>query len=81
MRPFYLTNLLGLGFDVPESQTNFVLARREVEPGARAIFEALRERQIFVRYFQERGLENALRITVGTDDEIDVLLMALKDMV
>ena len=72
--------LTAMGFRVPPSQSNFVLAQWDGTPNARAIFEALRERGILVRYFTARGLDNALRITVGTDDEIDQLLQALKDI-
>jgi histidinol-phosphate aminotransferase len=68
--------LRALGFDVPPSEANFVLARR---PGRdqRATYEALKARGILVRYFDAPALRDALRITVGTDAEIDVLLAAL----
>jgi histidinol-phosphate aminotransferase len=64
-----------LGFAVPPSQANFVLARR---PGTilLQVKEALQERGILVRYFAE--LPDALRITVGTDDEIDRLIAELR---
>ncbi|MEW6268552.1 MAG: histidinol-phosphate transaminase [Thermodesulfobacteriota bacterium] len=63
-----------LGFAVLPSQTNFVLARRPGRP-ALPLAEALRERGILVRYFAE--LPDALRITIGTDAEIDRLLEEL----
>ena len=66
-----------LGFGVTESQSNFVLAQWDGAPSAKEIFERLRERGIYVRYFEVRRLENALRITVGADDEIDRLVAAL----
>ncbi|HEY8517783.1 MAG TPA: histidinol-phosphate transaminase [Candidatus Binatia bacterium] len=66
-----------LGFSVLPSQTNFVLARRPGE-AALPIAEALRERGILVRYFAE--LPDALRITVGTDAEIDRLLEELAQL-
>jgi len=72
--------LCEMGFRVPPSQSNFVLAQRDGTPDARAIFEALRERRILVRYFTARRLDNALRITVGTDEETDALLQALTEM-
>ncbi len=72
--------LISMGFDVPESQSNFLLARWNGTPGAGRIFELLHERSIFVRYFPYRKLDNALRITIGTDDECDVLLDALRDI-
>ena len=71
--------LRGLGYEVPPSQANFVLARR---PGRdqRAIYEALKERRILVRYFATPDLYDALRITVGTDDEVDALLAAMREI-
>jgi histidinol-phosphate aminotransferase len=72
--------LRDLGFTVPDSQSNFVLARWTGTPNAPEIFAALRERNILVRYFNARRLDQALRITVGTDSEIDALLGALQDI-
>ncbi len=73
--------LITLGFDVPDSQTNFVLAHWNGTPTAKEIFQQLRERGILVRYFDHRRLENALRITIGTDDECNELLTALREIV
>ena len=65
-----------LGFRVLPSEANFVLARRPgVDQGP--VARALAARDILVRHFAQRGLEDALRITVGTDAEIDALLAAL----
>ena len=69
-----------LGFEVPESQANFVLARWDGTPSARELFLALRERAILVRYFAARRLDDALRITVGKDDEVRALLAALREI-
>ncbi|HEO72211.1 MAG TPA: histidinol-phosphate transaminase [Candidatus Hydrogenedentes bacterium] len=69
-----------MDFDVPESQANFVLARRTTVPSAADIFKALRERAIIVRYFDAPRLSGALRITIGTDAEIDTLLAALGEI-
>lgn len=69
-----------MGFDVGDSQSNFVLARRNAEPTAKAIFEALKTRNIFVRYFDKPRLQDAIRISIGTDDEIDSLLAALAEI-
>src|SRR5690606_19881303 len=66
--------LKAMGFRVAPSQANFVLAQWAGEPTAREIYETLKERRIFVRYFSARRLDDALRITVGTDAEIDALL-------
>jgi histidinol-phosphate aminotransferase len=68
------------GFHVVPSQSNFVLAEPRTLPAAKVIFEQLREKGIFVRYFDARRLDNCLRITVGTDEEIDALLRALDEL-
>jgi len=67
-----------LGFTVQDSQANYLFAERE---GVKKIFERLKERNIFVRYFEQRGLDGGLRISVGTDGEIDVSLRALKRII
>jgi len=70
-----------IGFTVPPSQANFVLAYWNGTPSAKDIFLALKHRGIFVRYFEARRLDNALRITVGTDEETDALLDALREII
>lgn len=70
-----------LGFAVTPSQANFVLARWTRQPSANEIFEALRKRAIIVRYFNAPRLTDALRITIGTDKEIDQLLQALREII
>ena len=72
--------LAAMGFRVPPSQSNFVLAQWNGKPFAQEIFEALRARAIVVRYFNARRLANAIRITVGTDAETDALLTVLREI-
>ena len=69
--------LAQLGYVVPPSQTNFVLARRPGESQL-AVKEALQRSGVLVRWFTE--LPDSLRITVGTDAEIDRLLAELKTL-
>jgi histidinol-phosphate aminotransferase len=71
--------LLSLGFTVPESQANFLLARRPGENLA-PLYEGLKRSGILVRYFAVPRLQDALRITVGTDEETDALLAALREL-
>jgi histidinol-phosphate aminotransferase len=68
-----------LGFDVLPSAANFLFARHPARE-ARALFAALRERGIVVRYFDKPRIDNFLRISVGTDDECDALLTALREI-
>lgn len=69
-----------LGYAVPDSHTNFVLARR-AGVNQRPLLEALKQRRILVRWFDTPELRDALRISVGTDEEIDALLRALDELV
>ena len=71
--------LRSMGFEVGDSQTNFILARC-IKMDAKEIFDALVKRSIFVRYFTLSGLEDKLRITIGTPAQNDKLLAALKEM-
>ena len=61
-----------LGFVFPDSMANFIFASHK-EKKAEDIYLALREKQIFVRYFKQPRLDNYLRITIGTDEEMEKL--------
>jgi histidinol-phosphate aminotransferase len=71
--------LAEMGFEVPGSESNFVLARAP-EGRAAALYEALKQRGIFVRYFDDAPLEDKLRITIGAPTENDALLGALREL-
>lgn len=66
-----------LGFSFPDSMANFIFASHERIP-AKRIFQALREADIYVRYWDKPRISNSLRITVGTDEEMDRLIAFLK---
>lgn len=59
-----------LGFSFRDSQTNFIFAAHESVP-AQTIFDALREKHIFVRHFGQKRIENYLRISIGTQAEME----------
>ena len=67
------------GWDVLPSESNFLFARPAHRPAAE-LFEELRARNIFVRYFKGPRTGDRLRITVGTDAEMDALLSALSEL-
>jgi histidinol-phosphate aminotransferase len=71
--------LIALGFDVVPSQANFVFARHPKHDGA-ALAYALRERKILVRHFAKPRIDQYLRITVGTDEQVAALLEQLKQI-
>jgi histidinol-phosphate aminotransferase len=69
--------LTELGFDVTPSQSNFLWCRRTDRP-VKPIYEELKRRQILVRYMCYEGSGDGLRISVGTDGEIEKLLEELR---
>jgi histidinol-phosphate aminotransferase len=72
--------LTGLGFAVLPSAANFVFARHPDHGGA-ALAAGLRERGILVRHFAKLRIKDFLRITIGTEDQCDRLLAALRELV
>ena len=69
--------LSALGFSFADSQTNFLFVRHE-KAKARDLFQALRRAGIIVRYFDSPRIDDYLRITIGTDEQMDVLFDFLK---
>lgn len=69
-----------LGFDVPESGTNFLFAEHK-KIGAKEIFGYLRERGIYIRYWDKPRIGNRLRITIGTDEQMDKMLGAIGELI
>ena len=69
-------DLKNLGFTIFPSQGNFVLAT-SIDRNAEQLYLALKERGILVRYFNQAGLSDKLRITVGTDEQNQTLIEAL----
>ena len=78
-RDLLTTRLRELKFNVPKSCANFVLAESKDCP-ANVIYEKLVQRHIYVRYFNLPGLENKLRITVGTGEQNEKLISALEEI-
>lgn len=74
------TELRGLGFSFPDSAANFIFATHETIPAAE-IFQALREQDIYVRHWDKPRISEYLRITVGTDREMDTLIAFLKNYI
>ena len=67
-----------LGFSFPDSKANFIFASHATVP-TEQIFQALREADIYVRYWNKPRISNSLRITVGTDEQMDRLICFLKE--
>jgi len=71
--------LEALGFEVLPSAANFVFARHPLKDAA-GLAAALRERSIIVRHFRHARIDQFLRITVGTDEQVNLLLKALAEV-
>ena len=65
-----------LGFEFPDSKANFIFASHKSIP-AKDIFEALKAEDIYVRYWNKAKINNCLRISIGTDEEMDKLIAFL----
>ncbi len=70
-----------LGFVFPESSSNFVFVTHP-KVNANDIYKALREKGILVRHFSKpERIDNYLRISIGTDDEMKALFEALREII
>jgi histidinol-phosphate aminotransferase len=69
--------LTKLGFSFPDSKANFLFATHQTVP-AKEIFEAAKKAGIYVRYFQKPRIDNYLRITIGTREEMEQFFSFLK---
>lgn len=67
-----------LGFEFPDSKTNFLFVTHP-QIDAQELFHALKEEGIYVRYFNKPRIDQYLRITIGTDAQMDVLIAFLKN--
>jgi histidinol-phosphate aminotransferase len=72
--------LAQLGFSVLPSATNFVWCTHPVK-AAQPLYQSLKDQRILVRYMNYASWSDGLRISVGTDEEIDTLLSALRKLV
>lgn len=79
-RRYLVAALQEMGFFVYPSETNFVLARCRKGVSAQNLYLALKSRKILVRYFNLRRLDDCLRITIGTREEIETLLKHLREL-
>jgi histidinol-phosphate aminotransferase len=79
-RKWVSAELSSLGFVVPESLANFVFISHPKCP-AITIFEELKQRSILVRYFNLPRINNYLRVSIGTDDEMRQLVQVLKEII
>jgi histidinol-phosphate aminotransferase len=75
-----VNGLQDLGFEVIPSQANFVWCNHGKQ-APKTLYERLKSAQVLVRYMNYPGWSEGLRVSVGTDEQIEALLGLLKSMV
>ena len=73
-----MEELSKLGFTMTDSKTNFLFAKHVAVP-AEELFEMLKKKGVYVRYFKAPRINEYLRITIGTDEEMQVLVRELRE--
>jgi histidinol-phosphate aminotransferase len=76
-RERFAQRLREMGWLVLPSKTNFVFATKKGITGLH-VYQTLREKGILVRHFDMKGIEDFVRITIGTDEDMETLLNAIK---
>ncbi len=79
-REALVEELAGLGFEVIPSKANFVFARQPNFEGS-DLAARLRDKNIIVRHFDQPRIKQHLRITIGTDSQMALLVEALKEII
>ncbi len=79
-REYTSAELKKLGFEMTDSLTNFIFAKHKAV-GGKEIYLKLKEKGILVRHFDKEKLKDYNRITVGTKEQMDALLEALKEII
>lgn len=75
-----VARLSEIGFYVVPSQANFIFISHRTVP-AKTLFHALRAHGVLVRYFDQPRINNYLRVTIGTDEEMNRFIQVLKGMI
>ncbi len=77
-REWFSKEMRALGFSFSESASNFLFVTHE-KVDAKELFEALKKAHIYVRHFRKPRIDQYLRITIGTDEEMQTLVAFLKE--
>lgn len=79
-REWTVKEMTKLGFDVLPTQANFIFTKHAKYKGKK-LYEQLKEANILVRHFDTLPIDEYLRITIGTDDEMKRLINYLKEII
>ncbi len=76
-RDYVRDELLKLGFKIPESKTNFLFITHP-KLSAEDLFQSLKSAHIFVRYWNKDRISEYLRVSIGTEEEMETFLTFVK---
>lgn len=79
-REFTASELKNRGFELTDSHANFLFASHKQYP-AKDIFEYLKSKNIYVRYFDSPRINNYLRITIGTQEQMEKFFKAVDEYI
>ena len=79
-REWFKEEMKKLGFSFADSMANFIFATHKTVP-AEELFAEAKKNKIYVRYFKKSRIDNYLRITIGTREEMEALLQFFKDYI
>lgn len=74
-----VAELTALGFTMPDSAANFIFAKPPAGMKAETLYKNLKEKGILIRYFNKPVINEYLRISIGTDAEMDEFIDAVKE--
>src|SRR4030042_2235834 len=80
-REWFSREILALGYRMVPSQANFVFPQPPKKGRGVKFYETLLKRKVLTRYYDEEGLRDGVRITIGTREEMEITLQVLKEII
>jgi len=79
-REWFSKEILALGYRMVPSQANFVFPQPPKKGRGVKFYETLLKRKVLTRYYDEEGLSDGVRITIGTPEDMEITLRVMKDI-
>jgi histidinol-phosphate aminotransferase len=79
-REWFTREAAGLGYRIIPSQANFIFPQPPQKGRGVKFYEALFERKVLTRYYDEAGLQDGTRMTIGTPEEMSLTLQVMKEI-
>jgi histidinol-phosphate aminotransferase len=79
-REWFFREARGLRYRIIPSQANFVFPQPAQKGRGANFFQALFDRKVLTRYYDEEGLRDGVRMTIGTRGDMEITLQVMKDI-